>query len=220
MRDEGSRRGTPLSREEGTIMHPSPTGLVAGAFAACLLGCQSDAQQSRELLKAQADLKQANQALGDKVDRLEGEIKKLDAQVALIGLKQSRVASVSAADEGYTVAMTRLGPFTVFFDRATQYLDGYRVRLKIRNLGSAIAVGARLKIQWGPEERFSRAKEKGASPPQREKEVTIERRLYPGYVYPVEVVLSPATAVDVKTLRIEIDTDRIEARHRSANGQP
>jgi transcription antitermination factor NusG len=201
-------------------MHPSPTGLVAGAFAACLFGCQPDAQKSQELLKAQAELKQANQALGEKIDKLEGEIKRLDAQVALVGSKQSRVASVSAADEGYAVAVTRLGPFTVLFDRATQYLDGYRVRLKIRNLGSAIAVGARLKIQWGPEERFPRAKEKGAPLLQREKEVTIERRLYPGYVYPVEVVLSPATAVDVKTLRIEIDTDRIEARRRSTNGQP
>ena len=62
---------------------------------------------------------------------------------------ESGEATVSTIEPGYGVAKTKFGSFTVTVKSATNYLDGYKLRLVIGNLTTATFNGAELSISLG-----------------------------------------------------------------------
>jgi hypothetical protein len=55
-------------------------------------------------------------------------------QTSILSLEQNQDGSamVSATEKGYGVARSPIGPFAVSIDRATPYLDGYKIKFASR----------------------------------------------------------------------------------------
>jgi len=81
------------------------------------------------------------------ITELKSELLVLQIRVSAL---ESGEATVSTEEEGYDIAKTKFGPFTVSCSGATPYLDGFKVKLRIGNLTNAKFNGAKLNICWGP----------------------------------------------------------------------
>jgi hypothetical protein len=87
----------------------------------------------------------------------EAQVRRLEAGLELLKWRMdhfsSDSATVSTEREGYGVARTQFGPFTVANRGVTPYLDGFKVKLAIGNLTSATFHGVKLTVTWGLQPR-------------------------------------------------------------------
>lgn len=174
--------------------------LVAAVLAGC--GPQIDAPApSQPSASAPAD-KQAE--LADRVEYLSAEIGDLRDRVDAL---ESGAATVTTDGNGYDVARTRFGAFTVSTRGATPYLDGYKVRLRIGNLTTANFTGATLKLEWGPPYNSMRASERRKN--MKKKDVNIPNRLTSGSFTEVDVILTPAKPEEIKTFTVGLELNQL-----------
>lgn len=103
--------------------------LVSGIF---VIGCDQGSTSSE---------------LSNQIKELRSDLFALQFRVLAL---ESAEATVSTEEEGYDIAKTKFGPFTVSCRGATPYLDGFKVKLRIGNLTNAMFNGAKLNISWGP----------------------------------------------------------------------
>lgn len=121
----------------------------------------------------------------------------------------SRPAAVSTTDDSYDIAKTKFGPFIVSSGGATQYLDGFKVKLKIGNLTNAMFQGAKLTVWWGQPD--------GDNPLEsgqqiKRKEIRLTEDLLPGQSTFTDVTLTPAEPDEIKTVFVWIELGRIGLR--------
>ena len=146
----------------------------------------------------------------DEFRKLRGEVFLLKHRVATL---EDGTATVSTEEEGFDVAKTKFGPFTVSSRGATPYLDGYKVRVRIGNLTNANFTNAKLKLGWGPP--FEAGKDFEAwSKSQRSKEVGLTTKLMSGSFTDVDVVLTPAKPEDIKSFTVGFELNQLELRVR------
>ena len=74
--------------------------------------------------------------LSEDVGKLQIDLLKLQFRVDAL---ESGDASVSSEEQGYGIANTNFGTFTVSTRAVTPYLDGFKVKLRIGNLTSDLA---------------------------------------------------------------------------------
>ena len=151
---------------------------------------------------------------------VEQHIKELRDQTlvtqALVNQLREGKASVDTSQEIYGVARNQFGSFPIVAKSVTPHLDGYKIRLEIGNLTLATFHGAVLKIEWG--QPFT----KGMTPDQikaylndrKNKEFSVTTVFAPGAYTGVDVVLTPATANDVREIDVAITLDRLALRRR------
>jgi hypothetical protein len=191
--------------------------LVAIIFLGTILASGCGAKQGEQ--KAISTSVPARQA---DIDALREQIRVLRRQMSEIRAKSSRYESVplDPTEKGYGRINTISGFFLVSVRDVRPYLDGYRVSLEIGNPTTARYNGFKLKLTWEmpmPEqgegesdERYSKRVEEWASKPAKEKEFAFTETLYPGSWNRITLVISPATAEELKQLEItSMQTDQL-----------
>lgn len=150
--------------------------------------------------------------LTEKIAKLRSELFALQYRVSAL---ESGEATVSTEEEGYGVAKTKFGPFTVSTRSATPYLDGFKVKLRIGNLTNANFNWAKLNVSWGPplDDKNSKNIEEW-SKNQRQKEIDLTKGFPSGAFTDVEIVLTPAKAEDIKTFSVGIELNQLSLRVR------
>jgi hypothetical protein len=151
-----------------------------------------------------------------KVPDLSREVSKLQHDFELLDLRvrslESKEAIVSTEEQGYGIAKTNFGAFTVSVKTVTPYLDGFKVKLTIGNVTSADFNGAKLNVSWGPP--FDTTNPIESIKKMKEKEFSITNKFSSGAFSDVEVALTPAKPDEVKTLNVGIQVDQLSLRVR------
>lgn len=175
------------------------------SFACIVFLCacsRQDAQPGSDYSKRIAELE--NRLLG--IEEVVGMHSKLIPAGALM----------DATSKEYQVIYTVHGPYTISVDEARQYLDGYKLRLKIGNLTSAIATNVKLIVSWGPSPGDSDFPNTPGEVHKAFKtnEYNLSEVLMPGAFNAVDVVISPAKANELKmmTMKIVAGGVRLKAR--------
>ncbi|MEI7464286.1 MAG: hypothetical protein WCJ87_02995 [Burkholderiales bacterium] len=147
---------------------------------------------------------------------LRGDIQKLTWAVALLKTRVSALesgdATISTEDQGYDVARTKFGPFTVSVRGVTPYLDGHKVKIRIGNLTNASFDDPKLKLSWGP--AFDAEKPDDWEKNQKKREVSLTESLLSGSFTDVEVILTPSKPEDIKSISVGFELDKLKLRVR------
>lgn|SRR5574337_1848188 len=160
-----------------------------------LTGCNQGAQQ------AQTQPNPTDSDLAEKVRKLQDDFLDLESRVSAL---EGEKALVFTEGQGYGIAKTNFGAFTVSTKGVTPYLDGFKVKLEIGNPTSADFHGATISVSWG-----RRSKGGGNT-----KEFNVTNQFRSGSWTDIEVALTPAKPEEVKTLLVGIGLDRLVLRGR------
>lgn len=147
--------------------------------------------------------------LSSEVRKLQMDLLKLQFRVDAL---ESGDASVSAEEQGYGVAKTSFGAFTISTRSVTPYLDGFKIKLRIGNLTTANFNGAKLTVTWGPP--YDEKSPGEFFKNQKKKEFSLTNQFVSGAFTDVEVALTPAKPEDVKSLSVGIQLDQLSLRAR------
>jgi hypothetical protein len=143
------------------------------------------------------------------ITELKSELLVLQIRVSAL---ESGEATVSTEEEGYDIAKTKFGPFTVSCSGATPYLDGFKVKLRIGNLTNAKFNGAKLNICWGPRFDSEKIKYEEWSKNQKKKTINLTDSFTPGSFKDIEVALTPAKAEEIKFFTVGIELNQLALR--------
>lgn len=156
---------------------------------------------------AQKSAPQPQPELTDEFQTLRRDFFRLQFRVSAL---ESQDASVSTEEQGYGIAKTNFGAFTVSTRAVTPYLDGFKVKLRIGNLTSAAFSGAKISVTWGPP--FDEKNPEEYSKNRKTKEFSVTTRFPAGSFTDLEVALTPAKPGEVKTLSVGIQLDQLSLR--------
>jgi hypothetical protein len=145
---------------------------------------------------APADNIEKQKTIEERVTGLEVAVNNLNNRISNI---DSIRAYVSTEDEGYGIAKTKHGSFTVSCEGVTPYLDGYKVKLSIGNLTSATFNGFKLIVR-----PHAIGKE--------DKEYNLTNTLAPGSYTHVTISVTPAKPDEIKRLMVGLELDQISLR--------
>lgn len=132
--------------------------------------------------------------LAAKIDRLEQELRAIEARVNNIQLDSS--ALISTENEDYDLVKTRYGTFTISAKSLTPYLDGFKAVLQVGNLTTAEFAGAEISVAWGAGYGTRKV-------------FKVLNRFRPGSFTEVELALTPAKPEDVKKLWTTISVNQL-----------
>jgi hypothetical protein len=145
--------------------------------------------------------------------RLTSDVQKLQEEVAALSLRLNRLESADAEFSteapGYGICRTTHGLFFVFQEGLVRYLDGYKVNVILVNTTSVTFKGATIQVSWGPPVPDYAAEVDAWIAAQKSKDVPVLETFPPGVGVPVELILTPARARDVKNLRVGLTLNEI-----------
>ena len=177
-------------------------------FAACLSACNGQGNSSSS--DAQAD------AVSAQVHELRKAIAKLELEATFLKFRvealESGAANPSTEEQGYDIARTKFGPFTVSTRGVTPYLDGFKIRLRVGNLTNADFNGAKLNLGWGPPYEGQKYDEWEKA--QKKRQVSVTNRFASGSFTDIEVILTPAKPEEVKSISVGFELDQLQLRVR------
>ena len=192
-----------------TPMRPLLLSLPLLAIAITVASCGGEGSTTSTALSASAENAQQLEELKKRVSRLEVQRLLLESRIESL---ESGVATVSTEEQGYSIARTQFGPFTVSTRSATPYLDGYKIKLRFGNLTNADFSGAKLNLGWGPPiEGMEHDAWKSA---QKQREVSVTNQFRSGSFTDLEVILTPAKPEEVRSFTVGLELNRLELRVR------
>jgi hypothetical protein len=144
--------------------------------------CGPSNHVSEEVAALRADLTQAR-----------ADISQLQNRAFMLELDAGRTAFVSCDAEGFSTVRSDVGVFTIKCENAEPYLDGFRLRLRFGNPTAASLNNPSLKVVWGS----------------RSKDETLLGSFPAGSWTLKELILTPASAQDVKQLKVSFDASNI-----------
>lgn len=151
-----------------------------------------------------------------KVPDLSEDVSKLQTDLLMLQYRvdalESADALVSAEEQGYGIAKTKFGAFTISARSVTPYLDGFKVKLRIGNLTSANFNGAKITVSWGPP--FDQKNLVEYYKNQKKKEFSVTNQFSPGAFTDLVVAITPAKPEEVKMLSVGIQLDQLALRVR------
>jgi len=145
-------------------------------------------------------------SISNNVDSISNDYAKLASRITALEPSNALLSTVS---EGYTIASTKFGPFIITKKGASQYQDGFKVKLGIGNFTSATFKGAKLHVTWGV---LSGQDKKWIN--EQSKEFNITDELSSGAYTNVEIALTPAKADEIKTIQVGIELSQIYLKTR------
>lgn len=167
-----------------------------------------DRRADARIVNSNRDLSKDIGEISKKIEDATKEINVLEFNQALDSDQTSVLARSTAAintdDSGYGVVQTTFGPFVIIGKSATQYLDGYKVKISIGNLTGFTMHGAKIHVQWGGYFRDSDdiVKDKEKKSVDKEKEFDIQDVFRPGSYATFDLFLTPATPDEVKQISV------------------
>ncbi|MDB5800070.1 MAG: hypothetical protein JWL63_1009 [Rhodocyclales bacterium] len=145
--------------------------------------------------------------LAKRLAEVEGKV----ALMQLESLMKDDAATVSTEENTYGVAKTNFGQFPVIARNLTPYLDGYKAKIGVGNLSTAQFNGAKMTVSWGPPYDENKPNEYASQ--RKSKQFDLTTVFLPGNYGYAEVVLTPATAAEVKSLSIQVIFNSISLRN-------
>lgn len=137
--------------------------------------------------------------LQGEINLLQGENNLLEQRVTALELSRQLADSpayLSTVSPGYGYGHSPLGVYLVDAKKTAPYLDGYKLELTVENLSSAWFTGAKMKVSWG-------------STLQNTTSVALTNVFPPGRWTPVQVIVTPAKADDVKVLSVSLTFNNV-----------
>ena len=170
-------------------MNPSGKLLLAAAAGALLVGIPAAILAGRETHRP------AQTRGYDIFDDFPGailsnQVRDVEARLKSLEARHPQMVLISTTDQGVKSVDTPLGSLLVGVSKVEPVLDGYRMTLRIGNPHSAVVNTSTLTVVWGGEHL---------------KEQQIVDSLPAGKWADVVIVLTPATAEQVKGVGISID---------------
>lgn len=155
-------------------------------------------------------------ATAEQIQELRKEVTRLAVETYFLKSRveslESGQATASTEEQGYDIARTKFGPFTVSTRGVTPYLDGFKVKLRVGNLTNADFNGAKLKLAWGPP--FDGNSHEEWEKAQKKKEMSVTNRFASGSFTDVEVILTPAKPEEIKSFAVGFELDQLQLRVR------
>jgi len=155
-------------------------------------------------------------ATAEQIDELRKSVARLEMDTFFLKSRieslESGEATASTEEQGYDIARTKFGPFTVSTRGVTPYLDGFKVKLRVGNLTNADFNGAKLKLGWGPPYDGKNYEEWQKA--QKKKEMSATNRFASGSFTDVEVILMPAKPEEIKSITVGFELDQLQLRVR------
>lgn len=144
------------------------------------------------------------------IEDLKNEVSELRATVGRmeVDAKRYKTAKLDPTSKGYTRLDTDGGYFFVALDGVNQYLDGYKLDLRIGNPAFVTYNGFKIKVRWGRPWDFKSPYAEWEKT-LKTKEVSFTEDLKPGEWNKVELVLSPAKSDEINFIELSMETDRI-----------
>lgn len=161
--------------------------------AAMLAGCSRDAKIKEIIDTANYNSKQSEQ-IANEVDAISNKIATTETL--------SRVYRIDAEHKGCGQIQTSFATLLITTDSAEPYLDGYKLKLRVGNPTSMLLSGLTVRGFW-PD-----ASKKGLT----QRDYSLTSDLAPGVWSPIEIVMAPATADDMRRAAITIGVERVEMR--------
>lgn len=183
----------------------------------------------RHLSKAAADIQKDNALREKTTSEIRGEIaslkeenKELREKIAsleisnyvnenLLSTIDQRPASVSDGD-GYGIGRTPHGPVAIVIDKVQPYLDGYKVTLRIGNMAAASMNGGEFEVEWGLRYGTKNVTASQVYASKKKKTFSSTSQFPSGAYTLVDVILTPATPDEVKTLSVSTKWNIISLR--------
>jgi Protein of unknown function (DUF3251) len=162
-----------------------------------------------------------------KIQEVNNQIQGLSTRIGNLAKQRSAYDSIALdpTEKGYGRIDTGSGFFLISVKDTTPYLDGYRVTLHIGNPTSARYDGFKLKIAWvsdypsqkpGESDEDYNKRTEAWSNSGGEKEFSFTDTLYPGAWNTVSLVISPASAQEIRNLTIEsMETSNLSLQVRN-----
>lgn len=183
---------------------------VSFVFASILIaGCEKQmptpptASQLTDITALKAAV---NDDLPAQIKKLQSNLYELNSKVAGLGVQ---AGTVTADSQSYTIVSTRHGPFTVALVGLTPYLDGYKAKLRVGNMSSAIFKGAKIDASWGP---LISAGVDDYLKNRKNKEFDLSTEFKGQSFTEFEIALSPAKPDEVKEIDIGLDFNVVSLR--------
>jgi hypothetical protein len=138
-----------------------------------------------------------------KLDALEVRVQALEklSEAAADGSDDGFVALVSET-KGYQIIQAGTGPILVKVVDISPYLDGFKLRLAIGNLQSVTYSRCKVHLRWAG----------------RTKEEIVSTALLPAHWTAAEIILTPASAEEARSLQIAVNPMGITMLERKSTG--
>jgi hypothetical protein len=190
--------------------------LLSSLMISTLTGCNQNTPPNSQAPQQQVQQKNPEAELAERLRTLETTVNQLQANFFKLSFRvyalESGDAMVSTEQQGYGIAKTNYGTFTVSTNGVTPYLDGFKVKLRIGNLSTANFNGAKISVSWGPPYDEKNAEEYLKN--QKKKEFSVTNYFPAGSFTDVQVALTPAKPAEVKTLSVGIQFDQLSLHTR------
>jgi hypothetical protein len=154
------------------------------------------------------------QRINDRIKPLEDGFADISWRLMLLDgeLKSRNSIDLNLTEKGYGKLETNTGFFFISCAGVENYLDGYKIILNIGNPLAVSYMGFKLKVKWG--KPYDIKSKPFRSYDDWEKTLHKSEKSFTDLLKPaswnkVELILSPATAEDVKYVNIEMGTDNI-----------
>lgn len=139
-------------------------------------------------------------------DSLGQEIRKLRSQVTVLRLNAApnyQSIQLDPTQKAYQRLDTASGFFLISCQDATPYLDGYKLLLDVGNPTSATYHGFTFNVTWGG------AFETVSDTVAHSKDVSFTNQLKPASWNRVELILTPASAEEMKSIFLSMETSQL-----------
>lgn len=113
---------------------------------------------------------------------------------------------LDASSSAYSVVHTNHGPLVVAVDNAKEYLDGYKLKLKVGNLTAGVLTKVKISLTWGPSPSDPGFPDtpSGVEQAYKRHDYDVREELLPGTFNTVEILVSPAKVNELKWIAIKV----------------
>jgi hypothetical protein len=143
------------------------------------------------------------------LEKIKPRLDTVETDVRKLKYSQNEFAVLSPDEKGFSKVDTPIGPLLFSLGDMKPYADGYRVNIEIGNPNNATFKDLKLKIKWGARYDYKKQLFSEWEKSLRVKETTISKAIKPGTWNKVSVILSPASASEVGTLRFSAESNKI-----------
>lgn len=159
-----------------------------------------------DLTELKNQVNAANTEISEMKNQINDIKKRLDLLVAAVSQLEETNASINTEAGGYALVRTKFGSFAVTSDGYSQYIDGYKIKLKVGNLTSANFKDARLIVYWDQQSAST------GNSVKKNLIFYIPKELASGKYTDVEVILTPASLEDIKTIQVGLELNELSLK--------
>lgn len=219
----------------GRVIRSLGAVFLAASTAGLLTACDPVDDLVDKAVKARIGSQEGRQdarikILEEELVNIRNELsEKYDQRIATLEFGQTYLASrvdevgyspAFVSEGSYGLARTSFGAIVISVDHVQPYLDGFKATIDIGNPTTATFDGAEVEIGWGLPYGTNKKAWDEITKSKKAQKFKVTNRFLPASYTRLEVLLSPATAAEVKTLNIGIRWNVVMLNNPAQPQQP